>query len=235
MAPRANVSAALAFGPFVALLAWLSIGSTIAVFTALPSSNVVSSVEAQLPRPASEVRAAAADNIRAAGWFDGSRYRLHAARSLLALPASLSVREQASIEQLTRASLSAAPMSSYGWTLLSFLRFQRGDVAGATRAWEMSVLVGRYVPNLMQSRLLLGVKILRYDRGLADEVVDQVRVLAKGDPASLARTARNGGLEAPFRAILAGSEQSEPFELATRALVSTARSRLRQPLAKAKP
>lgn len=228
MAPRASLAAIIFLVPFVALLGWLSAASAIAVFTTLSSSDIVASAEAQVPIPADQAQAAAAANIHAAALFEGSRYRLHAARTLLALPAPLRVSERPLIERLTRTSLAAAPMSSYGWTLLSFLQFERGDVAGATRAWEMSVLVGRYVPNLMQSRLLLGMRMLRYDRSLANSVTDQVRVLAEGDPSSLAQAARHGGVEAPVRAILAGSEQSVAFEKATKALVAGAQARLKR-------
>ncbi|WP_116090384.1 hypothetical protein [Sphingomonas crusticola] len=234
MVPRASLAAILFLVPFVALLGWLSTTSTVAVFTTLPSSESIASAEGQVAISADQARAAAAANVRAAPWFEGSRYRLHAARALLALPAPLRTRELPRVEQLTRASLRSAPMSAYGWTLLAFLRFQRGDIPGATRAWEMSVMVGRYVPNLMQSRLLLGMKIAPYDRSLTASVIDQVRVLAEGDPASLAQAARRGGVEAPVRAILAGSEQAAAFEQATKAWVAGAGARLKRQ-AEAKP
>lgn len=89
-------------------------------------------------------------------------------------------------------------------------------------------MVGRYVPNLMQSRLLLGMRLVRYDPSLAPSITDQVRVLAQGDPASLAATARRGGVEAPVRAILAGSPQSAAFERATKATVAAAQARLKR-------
>jgi hypothetical protein len=228
MAPRASLAAVTLLVPFVGLLGWLSAASTIAVFMTLPFNDAVTAAETQIGISPDQAHAAAATNVRASGWFEGSRYRLHAARTLLALPAQARSHELPAVEQLTRRSLASAPMSSYGWTLLSFLRLQRGDVPGAARAWEMSVLVGRYVPNLMQSRLLLGMRIVGRDQSLAAAATDQIRFLAEADPNSLARTARHGGIEAPVRAVLARSEQSEAFERETRLLVGGAAGRLRR-------
>ncbi|WP_420138741.1 hypothetical protein [Sphingomonas sp.] len=228
MARRASLAAILISAPLVGLLAWLSVSSTIAFVTALPAGADASSA---LPSPAvspERAQAAAAANAQAARWFDNSRYNLRAARTVLLLPGPNRRRERAQVEALVRASLSAAPMSPYGWTLLAFLRLERGDQRGAARAWEMSVLVGRYVPNVMQARLLLGMRILRTNPDMAASVTDQVRVLAQGDPSSLAAAARHGGIEAPVRAILAGSEEAADFERATRAMVAAAGSRLKQ-------
>jgi len=234
MAPRASLAAVIAFVPFVGLLAWLSARSTIASFTALPSQGVVGSVDAQMPVAEDRVREAVVANLRSATWFEPSRYRLRAARVLLALRPPARADERARVEQLTRESLAGSPMTSYGWTLLSFLRFERGDVAGAATAWETSAQVGRYVPNVMQSRLLLGMRMLPYDRDLAPAIIDQIRVLAEANPRLLARAARHGGVEAPVRAILAGSGQSTAFEQATSSLVAEARARIRRQQAEAR-
>jgi hypothetical protein len=228
MAPRASLAATILLVPVIGLLGWLSVASAIAVFVTLPSNDIVVSAETQVPVSADKARIAAAANISAARWFEGSRYRLHAARTLLALSVPARTRELPRVERITRLSLAAAPMSSYGWTLLSFLRLQRGDVAGAARAWEMSVLVGRYVPNLMQSRLLLGIKIFSRDRSLADAFVDQIRFLAEADPRTLALTARYGGIEAPVRAVLSGTDQAASFERETRLIVAGAAGRLKR-------
>lgn len=225
MAPRARLVVAGAI-PFLLLLGWLSLSSSVAAFLALPHDAIVASAASQQPVTVKEALSAAAANERAAAWFDGGRYRLQAARVLLALPSARRAAEVRRIERLTRAALVEAPMSPYGWTLLTFLRMDAQDIAGATRAWDMSVLTGRYVPDLMQSRILLGIELMEFSPAVRESVIDQIRVLAAADPASLAQLARAGGQEPLVRAILTDADQSAAFERQTRSLRGGARHRI---------
>lgn len=226
MARRADVGAVLAIAPLVTLLGWLSVSSSVAAFRTLSHEDTVAQALIAAPVHPAAARAAADANERAAAWFDAPYYQMRAARALLALPRIERRRAAGRIERLDRASLSDAPMSAYGWTLLAFVRLDRQDVRGAVGAWQMSLLIGRYVPDIMRSRLLLGIELMQYDAGVRSDVTDQIRLLAVADPNGLAEFARAGGIEPLVRGVLAGRPESAAFERATRALVGGSWQRL---------
>lgn len=208
--------------PFIILLGWLASRSAVAALSVLPATASLDRVIAREPVSSSDLRAAATTFDHAAEWFDSGRYRLAAARLLVALPPAERGPALPLIEDRTRAALAAAPMSSYGWTLQAYLNLQRGDVSGARRAWELSTEIGRYIPDLMESRLALGLDIARHARGIEPAVIAQINVLATVDPAALARAARRVGGEPLVRQALKGSPAAADFERETANIVAAA-------------
>jgi hypothetical protein len=149
-------------------------------------------------RTAGELADAARANEHAAKFFDSGRYRANVAAALVAMSAADRASSGLDLEREVRLSLETAPASTYNWNRLAVLRYSRGDRAGALKAWEMSILTGRYAPNLVNARIDLAIRMFPItDRSLVEMLIDQVRLSGDANLVELARVAHLAG-GAPF-------------------------------------
>lgn len=200
MAPRSSFAAVGIAALLAILLATLAVPSLIASWSTLEYNDTLEAVRMLRKHPGSPAALtdAARANERAAGLFDSGRYRANVAAALFAMNRGDRARSGFDLEQEVRLSLAAAPASTYNWNRLAVLRFNRGDRTGALKAWEMSILTGRYAPNLVNARIFLAAKLFPIkDPQLVEMLVDQIHLSADADPVALATTAyKSGG--APF-------------------------------------
>lgn len=200
MAPRSSLAAVAIAAVLAVLLAALAIPSLIASTMTLAHNDTLEAVRMlRKKRPATAaLTAAATANERAAALFDSGRYRANVAAALFAMPAPERAGTGFDLEKEVRLSLAAAPASAYNWNRLAVLRLNDGDRAGALKAWEMSVLTGRYAPYLVNSRIFLAVRLFPIkDPVLVEMLVDQVHLSADASTDELARIAHKSG-GAPF-------------------------------------
>lgn len=236
MVPRANLIAVVAIAPFAILLMILATASGIASFSTLSTDPITDAAQARMPIPPLAALAAGEANASASRWFEPGRYAARAARVLIALPADKRGGELKRIEQLVRTSLGRAPMSSYNWALLSWLRLEADDVPSATQALELSLLTGRFAPDLVSSRLQFGIRLSARDRQMTNPVREQVVLYAEANPDGLALMARNTGNEPFIRAALVATPRERAaFEVATAKLVAAAVQRVSLPAARPAP
>lgn len=150
-----------------------------------------------------ELIAVAKANDWAAFFFESGRHSSDSAAALLALSERDRRKAGVDVETVVRRALAAAPASPYNWNRLAYLRARSGDRPGAYKAWQMSVLTGRYVPRLMQGRLLLAYQMFPIrDKAMLEMLEDQVLLTAETLPRELGHAAYMGGTEGYTRAIL---------------------------------
>jgi hypothetical protein len=194
----------LAIATLLALvLAALSLPSLIAASIALPHNGEMELLRRGTPPPPFVMVDAANANIRAARLFESGRYGADAAAALLALKSADRAATGRDVVKIVEQSLAAAPASPYNWNRLAYLRMRAGDHAGAQKAWQMSVLTGRYEPHLMNNRIELAIRLFPItDPEMIDMLIDQVRLAAEADSKGLARMAIDAGGGPFVRAVL---------------------------------
>jgi hypothetical protein len=175
--------------PLAALLAILSGLSLIASVVAAPSERDMEQLRRGHMLSSTALNAAIEDNVTAARFFESGRYLANAAAASLALTPAQQRIAGLKPEDYVVSSLSDSPASPYNWNRLAYLRAVRGDRAGAEKAWQMSVLTGRYEPNIMVGRVSLAIQMFPIaDPDMIDMLIDQVRLTAQLDPRRLAET-----------------------------------------------
>lgn len=208
MALRPSAIALAASAVPAILLGYLSVRSLGAALTSLPSDALVQAMRTRDTAPPTPKQLAdtARAQATAAGWFERARYS-SAALSAIALSPPLQryrLGGDMGAPALLAGALSAAPAAPFNWVRLAEQRLDAGDKRGAAKAWEMSVLTGRYVPGLMTSRLYVAFRMFpTEDMELLDLLKDQVRVSAEADGRELARAAQFGFADAFVRVVLA--------------------------------
>lgn len=208
MARRPKAIALAATAVPALLLGALSVASLGAALTALPSEATVQAMRTRdlaLPDPEALADAARAQ-AAAAGWFERGRHTSAALNAIGLSPPTQRLRLQGDLDsrRLLEEALAAAPAAPFNWVRLAEQRMDAGDKPGAAKAWEMSVLTGRYVPGLMTSRLYMAFRMFPTENAeLLDLLQDQVRVSAETDGRELARAAELGFADGFVRVVLA--------------------------------
>jgi hypothetical protein len=185
------------------LLAALSIPSLIAAFIALPYDGDLDHILLGKPPEAPAIIAIAKANVRAAKFFESARYQTNAATALLALKPDDVKISGLDTEDLVRQSLATAPASAYNWNRIAYFRFLKGDHKNAEKAWQISVLTGRYEPALMNGRVAMAISMFPLsDPATIDMLQDQVLLAAQADSTGLAKIVVDAGGGPFVRAVL---------------------------------
>ncbi|HYD97992.1 MAG TPA: tetratricopeptide repeat protein [Alphaproteobacteria bacterium] len=217
--PRVGPSWAVAVMAAVGGVALLAMGGPrlIAATMTVEARSVIWDVYEGTPVPQDRLLAAAADVAAAARWArDGE---LEASGGLLLLRAAEGAPEPRQAELRTAAvaalesALSVAPGQPNAWFNLAHLRRLRGDPAGAVAALRMSLLAGRFVPGLMQSRIALGVALLpAMDRETLDLLHREIRLMWVAEPHYVAELGASPAAGPVVRAALDGLTEAEMAE-----------------------
>jgi hypothetical protein len=157
--------------------------------------------------PARLLDAAAA--IEAAGSLTGDG-RLVADQGLLLMQTAVRAADAETRRRLLLAAASAsetglrlAPAYPAAWTRLAFIRRELGDPAAAATALRMSMLTGAVMPQVMTSRLALGLELRPwFDPEGLRLLARQVRLVQEIRPDSLAGLSRSPTTDAFITATL---------------------------------
>lgn len=206
--PDAGAVLLLLAGLLLAVTASISL---VASLTALPAEPTLEALRERRPVSPDEATAAARTSLAAAGRFEEGRYLTDAALAAMAAPAGAP-----KAGAIVSRAVAAQPASPYNWTRLAMVRQAAGDPDAAVRAWEMSVLVGRYAPGLVLPRLEIGFQLLAAASPEQIRLLgDQVRIAAETDPKGLAVAARRQRVEPFVRvALLADPDLLDAFNAA---------------------
>jgi len=120
---------------------------------ALPGSATLWAMHEGEAVPPEAMASAAEGLARSARWSGNGLSDIESGYALMMLGAYEESRAA------TLRGLAAAPGNPNGWARLSWLRLKRGDRAGAASALRLSLLSGAVTPDLMESRLQLGLQL----------------------------------------------------------------------------
>lgn len=185
------------------LLLGLSIPSMIAALISLPYDRDLERIRSGKPPSPPAIIQAAQANVNASRFFESARYRTNAATALLALNPAEQKASGLDAEALVRQALSTAPASAYNWNRLAYFRIARGDRKAAEKAWQMSVMTGRYEPKLMNGRIAMAISMFPIsDPAMIGMLIDQVKMAAQADSRGLAKASIDAGGSPFVRAVL---------------------------------
>ncbi len=198
----------LATGLGVALLCGIvSVISLAAAFIALPAGDTLEQIRRGESVPAEAARKAVSASLRAGDVFDAGRHMSNAALAIGRLPAAERKRGigGTSEAQIVDRALMAEPTSPHNWARRAKVQLAAGDLPGARKSLETSLLMGRFVPGLTVPRLSIILELLRrgQDPVLEGYFAEQVRVAARSEPHELAAFANKGAAEGLTQRFLA--------------------------------
>lgn len=203
MAPPNKAVLYAATGVPALLLGGLALSSLIASLITLSYDGKLDQAKRGEAVPPIELAAAAQANAKAAFFFEAGRHQSDAVVALLAMPPKERAATGLHIERLLQESLKTAPAAPYNWNRLAWLRLSKGDRPGAYKAWQMSVLTGRYVPGLMEARLSVALAMVPItDPAITNLVIDQIRLAAAANVTRLARVAYDTNSAPIIRGVL---------------------------------
>lgn len=213
-APAQRSAAVVALG-LAAVLLGLGVPRLMAAFQALDARAVLWDVHAGAPVPAERLAAAADDLAAASRW--AREGELETERGLLLLKRAEQAPPGAERERLydeataaTAAGLAAAPGQPSQWARLAWLRERRGDLGGAVAALRMSMLAGAMVPEMMVSRVELGLRLLQaMDSETARLLSRQIRLTWVIAPDFVAGLSTRPGLGTLVRDALESLDEQE--------------------------
>lgn len=207
MAPRARIAAGALALIIAAGTAAIAVQSLRAALIALPAGAIVEAIRNGNPISQQARIEASVRSLGAGAIIERGRYFTDAALAASSLPrgSQYAALPATSLASVVDQALSAVPASPHNWVRLAGLRLARGDQAGARRALDISLLLGRYVPGLTVPRLrvLLRYRLLTNDPSLLPAMEEQVRIAARTEPGQLARFADGGAAEGLAQRVLA--------------------------------
>lgn len=212
MVHRPNLIAATFAGLVALVCGGIAILSLHAAIVALPAGDIIAQLRSGEP-VSRDARMKAADaSFRAGEIFEPGRYFGDAALAAAGLTSAdqrLAMPGQ-SVRAIVDRGLVAAPASPHNWVRRAALQFADGDLRGAAKSLDTSLLLGRFTPGLTVPRLRLMFLVARRlpDASLNRAIDDQIRVAALTEPYELARLADGGTAEGVTQRVL-----STDFEL----------------------
>ncbi|WP_207459217.1 hypothetical protein [Azospirillum sp. SYSU D00513] len=190
------------------LLLALGLPGLVAGVSTLDARAVAWNVHNGVPRPTSELLAAAEAVALGNRWTRDSE--LDGDRGLLLLRAAEAAESDAERKKLlaaaaeaTASALSNAPGQPSAWLRLAHIRHGQGEFAGAASALRMSMLSGSFVPALMATRIEMGLQLLpMLDRETLELLHRQIRQWWVVEPERVAKLAARPEATAIVRAAL---------------------------------
>ena len=223
MARRKNITPARRYltlaGVAIAglVLLYLAVPRTIGAFQMLPGNRTILEIARGGDADRDSLEVLAASRRRAAGWLDSGRlWSDLAAAELLIAESGDAGADQDSIRRAAsalRTSLRLAPASPHAWTRLAYaeMLLHDGPTDAAASALAMSMLTGRYEPDLMFARLeLCFLAWPNFAIGDRELVLDQVALAWRKSPKRLLDAA----LATDGTSILRGAFAGDPAILA---------------------
>lgn len=198
-------------------LLYLAVPRTIGAFQMLPGNRTILEIARGGDASRESLEVLAASRRRAADWLDSGRlWSDLAAAELLIAESGDAGADRDSIRRAAaalRTSLRLAPASPHAWTRLAYaeMLLHDGPTDAAASALAMSMLTGRYEPDLMFARLELGF-LAWPNFAIADRelVLDQVALAWRKSPKRLLDAA----LATDGTGILRGAFAGDPAILA---------------------
>lgn len=192
-------------------LLYLVVPRTIGAFLALPGNHILQSVRHGEAVDDQALEALAASRRRAAGWMESGRLWSDLALAEFLLADRGDAGGGVNLDRVRQASeslhvaLGLAPANPHAWTRRAYAEMLlNGPSEAAASALAMSMLTGRYEPDLMFARLELCLAAWRHfsdeDREL---VLDQTRLAWRKSPGRLVDLAAEAGRMGIVRAALA--------------------------------
>lgn len=162
--PPSHAGAAVVGLVLAAVCCGLSLPRLAAAVAALDAGDTLWAVHAGQSATVEELATAAAGLAAARRWVvngesEADRGLLLLHQAMTQTPGAERQRLLAEAEAATTAGLGAAPGQPSAWARLAWLRDRRGNAADAAAALRLSWLAGGVAPELMTSRLELGVRL----------------------------------------------------------------------------